>query len=134
MPPIFTPTYWFDTTPEPLAPIALPVIGGLLALTLLAGIAAKVLSKKKSDSLYWSKGGEKMASLCFTMAPIGALLLWFAYEQVQFFGMRAWFVVWVLAAGWWKLRILMYLWRTAPAQAADYAERARIQKWIPHKK
>lgn len=134
MPPIFSFSYWFDLTPEPFIPLALPVLAGFFGLVTAIGILAKIASKMRSGNLYWSKGGAKIASLGLTMGPIGFILLWFGYEQVQFFGMRLWLLVWLIVALWWKFRIFKYLWVIAPEQAHAYAEQARINKWIPHKK
>ena len=134
MPPVFSFEYWFDLTPEPLAKPALIFLLALYGATLAVGVAARVLAAKKSGSMYWAKGGAKVARMCFWMAPIGFLLVWFAYEQVQFFGSRFWFPAWALALLVWLGFIIKYVMVIVPERAADFAEKARIEKYLPKRK
>lgn len=134
MPPIFSFGYWFDVTPEPLARLGLNFLLVAFGAVLAAGVIARVLAAKKSGNMYWAKGGVKAARMCFWMAPIGFLLTWFAYEQVQFFGARFWLLAWALAFLIWLGFIIKYVMVVVPEQAADFAERARIEKYLPKKK
>ncbi|WKZ28926.1 MAG: hypothetical protein QY323_05380 [Patescibacteria group bacterium] len=124
-------SYWFSFQARELMPsvkMALLVLFG--ALVVLGFIAGR-LAKKKTSSMLWVEGGKRFASFGYWMGIMGLLLVFFTHELVYFFGARFWFLVWLVLAVWWLIAIARHLLVVVPGQSASFAEKARIEKWIP---
>ena len=129
--PLLSWSYWFSLHARELMPSAKLAIGMFFAALVVFGIIAKVLSKKKSGSMFWAEGGKRLGAFGVWMGALGLLLVFFMHELIYFFGARFWLLVWAAGALWWLLRIIRFLTAVVPKQSAAYAERARIEKWIP---
>ncbi len=124
-------SYWFSLQARELMPAAkLAMIAAFAALFVL-GVIASILAKKKSGSMLWAEGGKRFASFGIKMGLLGLLLVFFTHELVYFFGARFWYLVWLVIALWWLVAIVRYLIAVVPKQSAAFAEKARIEKWLP---
>jgi nitrate reductase gamma subunit len=134
LPPLLTLGYWFSPLPLPLMPLAHWVLFSIFALMAAVGLALLVWQRKsKSDKLGRRVFG-RIASLLITMGLIGLLLRGLDYERVYLLSMRAFYLVWLIAAGLWGWSIYIYATKTIPAIRAKQAERESFEKWLPKKK
>ena len=135
MGPLFTLQYWMALLPPPIITplflyLMLTVFGGLLAV----GILMIVLSGKLSDRVFWAKAAPKLASLFGWMGAFGLIHVWVAYEQIYLIGARFWLLLWAGAFLIWLGLILKYILVNIPDEAAEFAEKKRIEKYIPKKR
>ena len=126
--------YWFALLPPALSAGGLFVLGSVFGAFIVAAIVLKLVSKRKRDSLPWKKGGAKFAKLFGWMGVLGFVYLGLAYEQVRFFGSRFWLLVWAAVFLLWLWHCVKYVMAVAPEEAAAYAEKARIEKYLPKRK
>ena len=127
--------YWLNTNPVPLGPT---LAGGVFAFfawflitSLVLAIIAHAVAKK--DAL---KAGilQRFSASMGTTGTLGLLLLLFAYELVPIFDMRLWLLVLFIIFAIWIMRIAWHVVREYPVERARIAERARLEKYLPHHK
>jgi hypothetical protein len=124
-------SYWFSLSARELMPsVKIGLLVAFLAL-FAVGFLARMLSKKRSEDLFWAEGGKRVASMAFWMAPFGLFFLWCTHELTYFFGARFWFLIWIAAAALWTGSIVRHLVGVVPGKKSAFAEKARIQKWLP---
>lgn len=128
---LLNPSYWFAMSPSEIMPSVKLAMIVFFAALVAAGFALRALAKSRSGSIYWAEGGSRLARLCLWMGPLGLLHSWFAHELVYFFGARFWLIAWDVVAIVWLVRIVLFLKREAPKRAAAFAEKARIEKYLP---
>lgn len=132
--PLLTWSYWFSFQAQELMPAAklglLAAFGGLFLL----GIAARVMASKKSGDMSWAEGGRRFSKMALWLGVVGLLFLLFTHELAYFFGARFWFLIWALCFIAWLATIVKFLIFEVPKKKAVFAERARIDKWLPKSK
>ncbi len=124
-------SYWFSLQARELMPSAKMALLVLFGALVVLGIVAGRLAKQKSGSMLMTEGGKRFSSFGYWMGITGLLLVFFTHELVYFFGARFWYLVWLVAAVWWFITILRFLLVVVPGQSATFAEKARIDKWLP---
>jgi membrane associated rhomboid family serine protease len=77
------------------------------------------------------EGAKRLSMFGIWMGIMGLILVFFTHELVYFFGARFWYLVWLVVAVWWLIAIIRHLTVVVPGQSASFAEKARIEKWIP---
>lgn len=124
-------SYWFSLSARELMPsVKSGLVYGFIALIVL-GFIARAMSRRRSGDMFWAEGGKRFAAMAFWMGPLGLFFTWSTHELIYFFGARFWFLVWALAAIVWSAFIAKFLLLVVPKKKAEYAEQARIRKWIP---
>ncbi len=129
--PLLTWSYWFSLQARELLPnvkFALLAFFGVLAVF---GYVASRFAKKKQGSLLAIEGAKRLASFGLWMGMTGLLLVFFTHELIYFFGARFWYLVWLAVAVWWAAAIGRALLVVVPGRSAAFAEKARLEKWIP---
>ena len=127
-------SYWFSLQVSELMPVVKTALLAAFAALFVFGIAVGQIAKKKSGSMFWAEGGKRLSSFGVWMGVFGLLLIFFTHELVYFFGARFWFLVWLAIAVLWLISIIRYLLAVVPKQSAAFAEKARIDKWLPKSK
>lgn len=130
--PLLTVSYWIQTLPVPLVPWIRNALIVVFAAMAVGGFAIGMLSARAGGNMYLAKGGARAGKLGLTMGILGLILVWLTEMQVYFFGARFWFLVWGAAFLIWLITLLKYVLTVIPKQAADFAEKARIEKYLPH--
>lgn len=127
--------YWFNTHPVPLGPT---LVGGIFVFFgwfFIAGLVFRVVAHllRKKDQL---KSGicKRLASLLMSTSLLGLLCLFFAYEQLPLFGMRAWFLGVFILFIIWLASIAAYIVREYPVERQAIADRKKLEKYMPGKK
>jgi apolipoprotein N-acyltransferase len=131
---LLTAAYWFSFEAREFMPIVKWSLLAFFGLMILAGLVLRALAKKRSGNLYWSEGGRRFSRLCFVMGLFGLLFLWLTHELIYFFGARFWFALWDIATIVWAVFILKYMMKEIPKRASEFAEKARIEKYLPKSK
>ncbi len=124
-------SYWFSLQVSELMPSVKTALLVAFAALFVCGIVMGSLAKKKSGSMFWAEGGKRLSSLGVWMGVCGLLLVFFTHELVYFFGARFWYLVWLAVFIAWLISIVRYILTVVPKRSAAFAERARIDKWLP---
>ena len=124
-------SYWFSLQARELMPSVKTALALAFAGLIVVGILARVISKKRSGDMFWHEGGKRVASMALWMGFLGLFFVWCTHELVYFFGARFWFLVWLAIALFWTVMIVRYLVGVVPGKKSEFAEKARIAKWIP---
>lgn len=128
---IFDPSFWFDLTPVRLSPWFEKGFFVLFALMLIAGAVLRMrLRAQKMDSLD-RKILDRLVAIFFTAGGFGFLWLFFSFEEVQLFGSRAWFLLWIALVVYSLVRTWMFAKREVPALRAKRASQADANKYLP---
>lgn len=131
MPNLLSWSYWFSLQARELMPsVKLALVVAFAALVVL-GLLAAFAARRRSGSMFWAEGGKRFASMALWMGFLGLFFTWSTHELVYFFGARFWFLLWALVAVVWTVSIARYLLTVVPKKSAEYADRARIRKWLP---
>ncbi len=94
--------YWFNLRPESFVLFFKILFVSFLVLLLLAGVFFLVYKKNaKGRKVLFSR----LSDFCFANLIIGALLLLFNYQQIQFFSARFWLLVWLGVIVVWLMNI-----------------------------
>lgn len=132
---LLTPGFWFNPMAVPFMPWlerALPIV---LAFFGLAAVVALVYAKfgkgvSKELRALWRDVG----TIALTASLSGAVLFFFHWQRVPYLSMRVYWLIWLLAFGYWKYAIWRRHFKLGPAERARAQERAAYEKWLPKPK
>lgn len=128
--PLLSWSYWFSLQARELMPnVKLAMLVLFVALIIFGVVASRFV--KKSGSMLMIEGAKRLSMFGIWMGIMGLILVFFTHELVYFFGARFWYLVWLVVAVWWLIAIIRHLTVVVPGQSASFAEKARIEKWIP---
>jgi hypothetical protein len=120
--------YLFNFFPPSLDPVWLNVLLVALAALLAFGFIANIVKAKQKAFFY--KFWRSLSTWSFSIMAIGALLTFFAFEQIPVLSMRLLFMLWLLGALIWLLFILKRLTLVKKIRQNKAAE-AEYKKYIP---
>ncbi len=133
MPNLLDVFFWFDLTPVRLsAPFELGFFV-IFAVAILAGLVFRILKKTRQDK-FAKILFARAASACLWMGMAGLVWLFLAYEEIQIFGARFWFLVWLIIGlviivsliRYWKIKVpQLRLLEQSKAEANRYLPRRR---------
>lgn len=124
--------YWFNMRPVAMPGtwiISLEILFGLFAA---GGIAFSVLAKRKDNFL--TKRLLRASRLCWTVAILGLLWLFFSYEGAVLLGARFWFLLIMISAVVWAIFIVLDIKKNLSREMAAQAEKERFERYLPKKK
>lgn len=125
-------SYWFESLPTPFMPWVLQVVVITFVALTVVGVVLHLIVRRRREHRMWREGIGPLAAIIFQTGVIGLLLTWFTQDQIQFFGVRFWFLV---LAVWMAVRLvyaLKRIFKDIPAKMAERDEQDRIQKYLPH--
>jgi len=131
---LFQPSYWFTMAPPEVGGLIGNLIFVLFIGVLVFGIVGRIVADRKGDDRYVREIGNRISTLLVTMGVLGLILFFFSFEQIELFGARFWYVIWVIAVVVWSVRIVRYVKRDIPdMKARSESLRARA-KYLPKPK
>ena len=125
----FTLNLWFAARPGALQPVFLYALIGLVVIFLLSAFITWHYHKQNKKNLY-GRLWNSAYNFCLTGTIIGALLLFFSYEQVRFLSARFWFVLWFALHAVWVWYIYTK-WQKLPEIKKELEARREFKKYIP---
>jgi hypothetical protein len=132
--PLVTLSYWFNLQSVPLSLPFSWLVPLFMAVVLVGGIAVYVLARpaklEKDQRRYRRRLGNAM---CWA-GVVGLMLCGLTWLRVPLFGMRFFFLVWLIGFGWWLIHLLRYRFKIMPAERAVQAAREAYEKWLPKPK
>lgn len=133
--PLLRASFWFAPAAIPFSPwIGTTILIVMSALTVI-GIGCVVY---RSYAKGLDKGTRKLlaryASFALTMSAIGFFLYFVTWQGIPFLSMRFWFVIWGILLVVWLVPILLFQFKTLPAERAQTQARSVNDKWLPKPK
>ncbi|MBI4262648.1 hypothetical protein HY624_03935 [Candidatus Uhrbacteria bacterium] len=129
--PLLTLDFWFKLTPDPFlessALLLRVLFWGMLALGIIARFAIAYFRKDK----WKQKIAQRVSQVLLSMGVFGLFLFWFSYERFPFLSMRLWYLAWLAGAIVWFIALLLYVFRTVPAERHAQGEQKEKAKYLP---
>ena len=109
------------------------VFFGLFALCLVAGAVIRMMVRNAQYDKYKAIVLKKIASVCSWAGITGLLWFFLTFEEVQFFGSRFWFLVWIMSVCIASAMILRYVKKEVPLLKHREQSRADVNKYLPRR-
>lgn len=93
----------------------------------------RIVSKRSLRDAYDKKAFRMGGDMAAWLTLFGFVWLFCTYEEVQIFGVRAWFVLWALVATLCAARLIYYLRKEAPALREKNAARSVGNIYLPRR-
>ena len=130
----FQPSYWFTTQSPEVTGMLGTLVFILFVLCFVLGIVGRIVTDRKEQDRFRREIGGRISDLLITSGLLGFILFFFSFENVQFFGARFWYPVWMIMVAVWAYYIVRYMRRDVPAMKARSASRAAAGTYLPTSK
>lgn len=130
----FQPTYWLTLQPPEVDGLAGNVLFGVFVAFLVLGIIGRIVVERRGDDQYKKEIGNRISSLLITMGIIGVILYFFSFEEVQLFGARFWYLLWIIAVLVWGFFLVRFVRRDIPAKREREETLKAQAKYLPHRR
>ncbi len=129
---LFDLNYWITTYPGPMSTSFL--IGFLVFFLLHLAVAVGLSVYERKNKARLQKPIRrlfgKIRSAIYTMAFLGLLWLYFAYETLPVLSARFWFLFWLLGAAIWKYHILAHYFTKTKQELEEIRLREQRNKYL----
>ncbi len=131
--PIFQPSFWFDVTPHALSPGFSRAFFAVFALFVIAGSAGRIVARTKLRDKYERIIAMRAANMTFAFGLLGFVIYFFTFEEIQFFGARFWFLIWLVALVIMIVRLVKYATKEVPLLRQRDMSRVESNKYLPRR-
>ncbi len=125
--------FWFTMTSVRMAASFEAVFFGLFVLCLVAGAVIRMMVRNARYDKYKAIVLKKIASVCSWAGITGLLWFFLTFEEVQFFGSRFWFLIWIVSICIALVMILRYVEKEVPLLKHREQSRADVNKYLPRR-
>jgi hypothetical protein len=130
---LFSPAFWFDLTPTRLSSAFEIGFFVLFTLMVLGGLIVRIVNKQRQDKFERLTLARVAATLLWT-GLLGLLWLFLAFEEIQIFGARFWFLVLAAAFAVSWLSIYRFWTLKVPQQRMLEQSKAEVNKYLPRRR
>lgn len=120
--------FWFYI--NPIRYEAVDKLFFTLVILAVVGAVGLYIASKLLKNPVWRKLAQRLSVMSASFGVVGALWVGCRYELVPWFGTHTAFVVLVVIAGVWKLRILWHFWRTYKMDIASWQKAQMKDKYL----
>lgn len=109
--------------------------GFFIFFALLAITAAllRIVAKRSLRDAYDKVAFRMAGNMAAWLSVFGFVWLFCTYEEVQVFGVRAWFILWMLIFIGCAVRVFMFVRKEAPALRLKNASRSTVNAYLPRR-
>lgn len=129
---LFQPSYWLTLQPPEIGGLLGNVVFGVFIAFLVLGIIGRIVVDRKGADRYKKEIGNRISSLLITMGILGVILYFFSFEEIQLFGARFWYPLWIIATLVWMFFLVRFVKRDVPAKRAREESLRAKWKYLPH--
>lgn len=129
--PLIDLNFWFDLTPIRMAAAFEAGFFGFFALVIIAGSVIRMMIRNGKYDRYQTIVLKKIATLCSLSGVVGLVWFFLTFEEIQFFGSRFWFLVWIIGVVAGVVSIVRYVKKEVPALQHREQSRADVNKYLP---
>jgi len=132
--PLYQPGYWLTLQP--------PEVGGGLGhllfvfflLVFLVGMTARIIGPQRVTDKYAKKIVKKIGAMLVTMGLLGVFLFFLSYEDVQLFGARFLYPIWLLGFLGWGGHLYWFFKKKLPQTRQQQQQLQTQRSYLPRKK
>lgn len=122
---LLTSDYWFAIRPMAMSWKSAVLLTACFGLLVALSFAFRsVYRKLKKSDRFMSYVWRRMATASLVMGVFGLVMVFFRYQGVPLFGMRLWYIVWLVGAIAWSISIARYRYQELPKLLAANHEAA----------
>lgn len=125
--------YWLTLQPPQVGGLAGSILFGVFVAFFILGIVGRIVVDRKGNDRYKKEVGSRISSLLITMGLLGIILFFFSFEEVQLFGARFWYPLWIIATLVWVFFLVRFVQRDVPAKRAREESLKAQGKYLPHR-
>ena len=109
------------------------IVLGMFVVFLVLGIIGRMVVDRRGEDRYKLEIGSRISTLFVTMGIFGVILFFFSFEQIQLFGGRFWYPIWIVATIVWAFFLVRYMKRDVPAKRAREESLREQGKYLPRR-
>lgn len=102
------------------------------ALLAIGAALLRIVAKRTVRDVYDKQAIRMAGNLIAWLSFFGFVWLFCTYEEVQIFGVRGWFILWVLAFIVGAVRIALFV-KNAPELRVKNASRSSVNQYLPRR-
>lgn len=103
------------------------------ALLAIGAALARIISRRALKDPYDKQAVRMAGNMTAWLVVFGFVWLFCTYEEVQIFGVRAWFILWVLLFVGYAIRVAVFVRKEAPALRIQNASRSSVNQYLPRR-
>ena len=131
---LLNPLYWLTFQSAVVDGLIGKFIFGAFLLCFIFGIVCRIVMVYQSHDRYLKLVGNKVIPFFVMMGILGMVLFFFSFENIQLFGARFWYPVWLIAFVVWAIRIVRFVMRDVPEKRERDLKQHAKSKYIPGRK
>lgn len=131
LPPLIRPSYWFDLTPPPIAPVFQYIVVAVFGLCMIAAIVLRLVSMRAGMEKMMRRALNSASNRLIVLSIFGAFLYALSYEGIYALSMRFGFVLWFALLVWYAWQTYKTIKVEIPAMHQRRTERDAYNKWLP---
>lgn len=132
--PLFQPSFWFDLTPVSLSPFFERLFFVVFALFVIGGATLRIVARNNTMDKYVRIAVQKGARIALGFGIVGFVMYFFTFEEIQFFGARFWFLLWMTALVIAVVRLVRFVKKEVPQLRHRDQSRVEANKYLPRRK
>ncbi len=130
---LLTLSFWFNPAPIAMSPAFATGFFIFFALFAITGALLRIISKRTLRDTYDKQAFRMAGNMATWLTVFGFMWLFCTYEEVQVFGVRAWFILWVGLFLGGAGRVFWFVSREAPALRLRHASRSTVNQYLPRR-
>jgi len=123
--------FWFDFTPIRMAAPFEAAFFAIFALSMITGSVLRIMVRNGKYDRYQAIMRKRIANLCSLMGGLGLVWFFLTFEEIQFFGSRFWFLIWIIGFAVGLFSIWRFMKNEVPALKHREQSRADVNKYLP---
>lgn len=131
--PLFTWQFWFDLTPTRMAASFEAGFFGLFVLLLVGGAILRMYVRNGKLDKYRGTVLRRVAGIASSAGIVGLVWFFFTFEEIQFFGARFWFLIWIIGVVIAIVQLVRFVKKDVPVLQHREQSRADVNKYLPRR-
>jgi len=124
--------YWFNSAPVAMSNQFSYGFFVFFALLAISAAVLRIIAKRTMRDVYDKQAIRMAGNMIAWLTIFGFLWLFCSYEEVQIFGVRGWFILWVLLFIGGAVRVALFV-RKAPALRIKNASKSSVNQYLPRR-
>lgn len=130
---LFTLAFWFASEPIALSPAFNKGFFLLFAACAITAMIARIMSRRFARDGFDRRAFAMAAGNLAGLSVFGFIWLFCSYEEVQIFGVRAWFILWAALLVTAIVRVYLYVYYKAPEMRSHHHAQSVADKYMPRR-
>jgi hypothetical protein len=125
-------TFWFNPAPVAMGSAFTYGFFVFFALVAISAAILRIVAKRTVRDAYDKQAFRMAGNMLAWLSAFGFLWLFCSYEEVQVFGVRAWFILWTFLFISGAVRVFLFV-RKAPELRLKNASQASVNQYLPRR-